>query len=290
MLAALSMNAQVVEMNPYKQSCYLLLSLFSLLALASEKDTTSIVVGEDPSIKVVIKGRACNLELANSGQTGEGHAETEYQKGTGFVEFDRTHQTFTFKPKIKYTLNHLSKHIQRVAPYMHAYFPKGSELDFQLKINSLGFGSLNFADINLSGFKLDARYGDVDVNFPTVNSSILRGEAKFHVTIGDLEVENLANLKAEVAIINGGTGQLSVDFGPKLLQDMDAKVDHDVGSTELKCPKGTKVIISGTSRDLSGFGFQKVEKTWEAINASPSSPTLNLKLAGPLGDLNIIWE
>lgn len=273
-----------------KTVIYCLLIMTSLLAAAGEQDRTSLMVGNDPSIKVVIKGRAANLELANSGQTGEGHTETDYQNGSGFVEYDRTNQTLTFKPKIKYTLNRLSKHIERVAPYMRAYFPQESELDFQLDINSLGYGSMNFDNINLRRFKLDTRYGDVDVNFPTVNQAIVRDEAKFHVTFGDLEIENLANLKAKKVHVNGGTGELSVDFGPKLLNDMEVRLDHDVGYTEMTIPKGTKVLITGTSRDLSSFGFQKVEKVWEPLTYSPASPTLHLKLTGPMGDLSIVWK
>lgn len=263
---------------------------FCMGSLLHAQDRASIVVGGDPTIKVIMKGRAGNLELANSGQISQGHALTDYQKGSGYVVYDRATQTLTFKPKIPYTLNKMSKHISRVAPFMHAYFPKNSVLDFHLDINSVGSGSLNFADINLSHFRLDARYAIVNISFPSENQSIFRSVARFHVTLGELKINQLANLKASEVRINGGTGDLSVDFGPKLLTDMKVSLDHDIGYIELVIAKGSKVLITGTSRDLSEFGFLKGGKTWEPTSFSPASPTLNLNMKGPLGELSIVWK
>ncbi len=269
--------------------------LFSLMVLPplsaqDERERASLMYGEDANIKISMKGRAGNLELKSSETQGEGFSLIDYQQGSGYVYFDRQEQVFTWETKIGYTVNRLSKHILKVAPYLKAEVPRGAELDFQLDINSLGFGSLSFEDLNITRFQFDVNYGDVDINFPSENQRIIRGIAKIHLMTGDLEIYNLGNLKARKVKINGGVGELSVDFGPRIYQDTEVRLDHDIGSMELRIPRGTKAVISGTSRDLSGFGFQKSGKEWTPESHHEGSPSLYIKLKGPLGDLKIFWD
>ncbi len=256
----------------------------------AEPERITLSYGEDPSVKILMKGRGGNLELQSSEAIGEGYVLTDYQDGSGYVEFDRPRQALTWRAKMRYTLNRVSKHIMRVAPYMKAFVPKGAALDFTLDINSLGYGSLDFADLNVTRFKLDVNYGDVDVSFPTENRRIVRGVAKFHVMAGDLEINRLANLKAAKVRVNGGVGELSVNFGPKLLQDMEVRIDHDIGQMDLAIPKGTRVTVTGTNRDLSKFALQKVGSEWRTLSYHEDSPMLYLRLTGPVGALDIVWE
>lgn len=253
-------------------------------------DRTTILYGVDPNIKFTMTGRAGNLDLQSADTAKEGYIQADYQKGSGYVKFNRQDQILECRSHISYTLNRMSKHIQNVAPKINAAIPSDAELDFRVDVNSMGLGSLNFADLHISKFKFDVNYGDVDIDFPTQNKSIVRGQAKFHLMTGDLEITNLANLMADKVKINGGIGEVSVDFGPKILRDMHVKIDQDIGSMDVTIPTGTKVIISGTSRDLSSYGFQKVDKKWHALTYHERSPTLYLKLKGPFGDLSINWK
>ena len=263
----------------------------SLFLWAGENSSrTSLIYGHDPNIKILMKGRAGNIELAASQTPAEGYTLTDYQKGSGFVEYNRQSQELLWRSKIQFTLNRLSRYIKRVAPFMQASIPKGAELDLVFDMANVGIGTFNFADLHINRIKVDVNYGDVDLVFPTPNQSIVRGVARFHLMAGDLEIYQLANLKAGKVKINGGVGELFVDFGPRLFQDMDVVIDHDIGYMELVIPKGTKALLSGTSRDLTRFHFQKVEKVWEPLVYHPNSPNLNIKLKGPLGDLVITWK
>lgn len=269
-----------------------LILFVAITAFANDGERTTIVLGDqDTSLKVDYRGRAANVELAASGEATMGYAITDYQKGRGYANYDRSHQSFTFKSKINYTLNRWSKHIQKVAPYQQVWLPRDAVIDFNMKTNTVGFGSLNFEHLQLSDFFLDVSYGDLDVHFPSENTAIMRDTAVFKLTAGDLEIYKLGNLKATDIKINGGTGELNVDFGPKLHKDTNVKLDLDIGATELSFPKGTRVIITGTSRDLAPYGFEKVDdKTWQPVSYHEASPTLSLKLKGPLGDLTILWQ
>ena len=257
---------------------------------SGDSDRALLVVNDDPSIKLTLKGRAGNIELKSASSSKEGHAEVDYQKGRGFVTFNREDQILTWKPDIKYTLNRMSKSIKKKAPYLRAEIPRNAEVDFHLDITSVGYGTLDFGNLNLRRFKLDVNYGDVDVSFPTENQSIVRGEAKFHVMAGDLEIYDLANLKAAKIKINGGVGEISVDFGDKLLRDTQVALDMDIGSLDLTIPRGTRVQIRNTSRDLTPWGFEKKDKLWETTGHSPKSPLLEIKLRGPMGDFELQWK
>ena len=255
-----------------------------------QEDRISLSYGQDPNIKVLLKGRAGNIELQRSETDGAGYILTDYQKGSGYVDYDRQSQVLKSESKITYTLNRLSKHIQKVAPYTRAFIPRGAELDFTLNITNLGYGTMDFSDLNINHFKCDVNYGDVDVSFPTENRSIVRGAAKFHVMAGDLEVYQLGNLKAGKVKINGGAGEVTVDFGPKIYRDTEVRIDLDIGTLELIIPRGTLALISGTSRDLSAFEFKESGKQWAPASYHRDSPTLNIKLKGPMGSLNIVWK
>ena len=253
------------------------------------RQRTTLTYSGDRNIKVHLKGRAGNLELRASQTEGEGQAVTYFQRGRGYSSFDRNKQSFKWETSIPYTLNRLSSHIQKVAPTMRAEIPLGAELDFNLAINTVGYGSLDFSDLNISRFRTSVAYGDVDISFPTQNQSILRGKAVFRLMAGDLEINQLGNLKADKIKINGGVGELSVDFGPQIFLDTEVKLDLDIGNAELNIPRGTQVLVRGTSRDLTQFGFVKGEKHWELPNFHPDSPKLLLILKGPVGDLVINW-
>lgn len=257
---------------------------------AQDVDRKTISIGDDPSFKLKMRGRAANLELSASDSDRKGSTETEYQKGRGFVDYDRDTQTLDARFKINYTLNRMSKVIRKRAPYMKAQIPRGAEMEFDVKVNSMGYATLDFSDLNIRKYRMRVQFGDVDVTFPTENKSIIRDEVVFGLAAGDLEIYDLANLRAKKIKINGGVGELSVDFGAKILQDTSVKLDMDIGSTELIVPRGTKLLIRGTSRNLEDYGMEKVDKIWQPVNYSPNSPTLEIKVSGPLGDFTLTWR
>jgi len=267
----------------------LCVSMLTAMMAPQNGDKVKVFYGQDRNIKFVMSGRAGNLTLLATDQE-EGFISANYQKGSGYVRFDRQNQTIECRSRIPYTLNRLSKHIQTVAPVVEAQIPKNAELDVHVNVTSMGLGSLDFTDLNISKFKFDVNYGDVDISFPTQNTSIVRHPAKIHLMTGDLEINGLANLMADKVNINGGIGEISIDFGTRLHKDMEVKIDHDIGAMEVFIPKGTKVLVFGTSRDLAPFGFIKQEKGWQAEVFHERSPTLTLKMKGPLGDLKIHWQ
>lgn len=254
-----------------------------------QQQSATITYGDDREIRVDISGRSGNLELTTAeGEIGE--AAVDFQRGSGFVSYDRKEQKLVWVSKKRYSLNHLSKSIIRKAPYMRMSLPPHCELDFGLTLVDLGFGTLDFRDINIKKMALDVNYGDIDLSFPTENKSIIREPVLIHLRFGDLEIYDLGNLKASQVTINAGIGEVNVDFGPKVTIDTDVRFDHDIGTSTFVIPKGTFVVIQGTSRNFDEFGMVQDGKVWKTNDHTSEFPMLTIEVHGPMGDLNIVWE
>jgi len=266
--------------------------LFFAFLPPSGMEKTTIFFQEDPSIRYSITGNSGNVILSAhlSEEAGSGLIQTDYQKGNGFVAFDKNTQHVTADFKKKFSFNHLAKAIRKDAPKMKIFAPHESTVDLNLKLIDLGIGQFNFANLNVSHLDLDARFGEVYLDFPTENKVIIRDQVHIHLMAGKLEITDLANLKAEKWWINGGVGDLSLDIGEKLLKKTEIRLDLDIGELTINIPKGTKVEIRGTSRKMDEYGFLSVGKEWIAAEYHQSSPLLTIHLLGPLGSLNINWK
>lgn len=256
----------------------------------SNVERFNIQYSTDQNIQVRMTGRSGNLELKAAETADDGFCQIDYQKGSGFVDYDRNEQVLTWKSTRRFSLNHLSRTVTRVAPYLKCHFPKDTELDFRLDMVELGLASLNFEHLHVNRLYFDARYGDVDLNFPTPNERIIREPVFIHLMIGDLEIYNLGNLRAPEIAINTGIGDISVHFGPQITMDTNVTLDVDIGSLEVFFPRGTHVIVTDTSRNLSRYGFEKKGKRWETTQHTQNRPLVTLELQGPMGDCVIHWN
>ncbi|PIE91528.1 MAG: hypothetical protein CR997_00410 [Acidobacteria bacterium] len=271
----------------------MLYSLFLLiLSQTPGVSKTTLITDTDPSIRYHVTGNSGNIifKAAPSSGSQSGTIETDYQEGNGFVAFDRDQQEVTAEFKKKFSFNHLSKAIRSAAPVMNVQAPVGSTVDFRLKLVDLGIGQFDFSHLNVSHLEIDARFGEVYIDCPTVNKRIIRETAHIHLTAGQLDINGLANLKAKKWWINGGIGELNLNMGNKMLCSTDIKLDLDIGELNLVIPRGTKVEIRGTNRELESYGFIPHENGWIAAEYHQSSPLLTIYLLGPLGDLNIQWK
>jgi len=268
------------------------LSLWLFFLQPAPGVTTTLMTGTDPSILYHIRGNAGNVLFSanRKDQTDRGIITTQYQESEGFVAFDRLTQTVKAEFKRDFSLNRLSKTIRAKAPRMDVKAPFGSTVAFDLKLSDLGIGQFNFSDLNVRSFVLDANFGEVYLDFPTINQRIIRDEVSVHLTAGYLEINQLANLKAQNWIVNGGVGELKLDIGDKLHGLTNIKLDLDIGTLSLSIPKGTRVEVHGTNRNLEPYGFIKQEEDWIVSSYHEASPILSIYLLGPLGELQIDWD
>jgi len=252
--------------------------------------STTIETATDPSLRVVVRGKAANLELLAAETVGAGQARVNYQRGFGYLTYDRRLQTLTFEGSRRFTFKRTSRQVMRRAPYARAELPKEAVVELDVKIGNLGYGSFDFSHLSLTRLQLDVGYGDVDLSFPSENKSVVRDQVLFRLLAGDLELNHLGNLRASDVRIQGGVGVLLVGFGPKIHQNMDVTFDQDIGSAELRIPRGTHVVVKGTRRNLEPYGLEPVQTWYETTDHLAELPVLTLDLRGPIGKLNIVWQ
>ncbi len=156
---------------------------------------------------------------------------------------------------------------------------KAGEIDFEL------------GDLNIRNFQLDNWAGEVTVGFDEPNRSRME---LFDVSVrmGEMTLQTLGNARFEQADINGGVGELVVDFTGLRIERAMARIDLDVGETNLVLPSdiGIKLKVSKflflSSIDYPDW-FRKRGTYFYSKNYTESEDSLYLIISSGIGELNI---
>ncbi len=120
-------------------------------------------------------------------------------------------------------------------------------LDARVKAGeiSMELGGLRMKELSFSNWA-----GEVELSFDQPNL-IEMDFFDFSSRVGEVRLINLGNARFHKADINGGIGEMEVDFTGDLLDQSMAKVDLDIGEASIQLPEGMgiKMRIGG------GFSF-----------------------------------
>jgi hypothetical protein len=114
--------------------------------------------------------------------------------------------------------------------------------------------------------------------------------------VGEARCLQLGNARFSHAEINGGIGELEVDFSGEILPDCKAKVDLDIGEATVILPRhaGVKMQIGGILSILShkniDNAFYKRGKSYYSEGYEDKLTTWNLRVSPGLGELNVEQE
>jgi hypothetical protein len=255
----------------------------------SDHDTIALYTATDPNLHINLKASGLNLNL-NAINEKVGSAKVRYQNGKGYAAFDRDTQSLQIKLKMDKPFVVMPKSLKQQAPWVDLAIPLNSELAFRCDARNIGIADLNFGGLHLESFVFEARSGEVILDFPTENKTMVRKKAIVSVSAGSLTVKNLGHLRAPLLKINGGIGELDLHWGEALFLDTELRLDHDMGQLTLTLPKGLHVQVRGTNRDMAPFGFIRSPKGWVVSEYVQSSKQLTIRLLGPLGDFQLLWE
>lgn len=156
---------------------------------------------------------------------------------------------------------------------------KAGEIDMQL-------GGLHIVE-----FTLKTWAGQVDVNFDEPNKSEMR-LFEINTKVGESSLRNLGNARFLNADINGGIGEMTIDFRGAMIRGATADVDLDIGETVIILPDN-----SGTKLSISKFPFlsqvnmpvrlEKEGRYYYTKNYEQSGQTFDLRLNSGIGELRI---
>ena len=122
-------------------------------------------------------------------------------------------------------------------------------LTVRLKAGELrmDLGGLKMEELNVSSWA-----GETRVDFDTPNQ-IAMEMMDISAKIGECRLEQLGNARFKRARIDGGIGELSVDFSGEVYPEGRAKVDLDIGEASVYLPedKNVQLFIGGTFSFMS---------------------------------------
>jgi hypothetical protein len=168
--------------------------------------------------------------------------------------------------------------------------PYKPHIDLSVKIKA-GETDLQLGDLSLKNFQLSHWAGETKLDFDEPNR-IAMDTFDIGVKVGEVELLNLGNANFEQADINGGIGEMTIDFSGATIERAVARIDLDIGETRLIVPEdiGTKLRVSKFLflSDISYPNwFEKKGKYYYSDNYDEAGRTLYLMISTGIGELSI---
>jgi hypothetical protein len=203
----------------------------------------------------------------------------------------------TFTPVVDYTAGRLRLGVE--SGTVRGRNVRAGELDLRLTPEvpvdlSVRFGAAE-ANLDLGGLRVDrleiqtgASRTILDVSAPNPqrcrSATIQVGAARF-------EARGLGNLNAERLSVQGGVGEVTLDFSGEWLADMTASVEMGLGALTLAVPRNRAVRINREGR-LASFDSEGLVKRGDAYyseNWSTADTRLTVDLKAALGSIRVVW-
>jgi hypothetical protein len=122
--------------------------------------------------------------------------------------------------------------------------PCNPQIDIKAKVKA---GEISFllGDITLNSFELKNWAGEVDIDFDQPNRTVLE-YFDLNCKIGELKIRNFGNAHCKEADIDGGIGEMSLDFRGDRTTGTSAVIDLDLGNTSIIIPENvnTKMKVA----------------------------------------------
>ncbi len=179
------------------------------------------------------------------------------------------------------------------APKLEVLLPFDVEIELRNKIKA---GEINFdlGALKLIDFQLRNFAGEVEVDFSEPNQ-VEMGFMDINVKVGETTLRRLSNARFRNAKINGGIGELSIDFSGEGLKSSHAEIDLDIGETTIYLPREL-----GVQFDSSTFGFLTHSKIdYEFIKKGrfyyseqyeSASKTMDFSISSGIGELRVVYR
>lgn len=203
----------------------------------------------------------------------------------------------SFRPRVNYGNSRLHVGIQGRNGKAHK--PKSGHLDLRLAPDvpldlELKFGATE-ANLELGGLRI--RRGEISTGASKTTLRISRPNAErcelFELQIGAAKFHaiGLGNLNAQRLSVEGGVGEVILDFTGSWRSDLQARVQMGLGALTLHVPRrlGVRVAKEGF---LAPFDSQELIKRGNAFysqNWDRADHKLSLDIEAAFGSIKIVW-
>jgi hypothetical protein len=156
---------------------------------------------------------------------------------------------------------------------------KAGEVDMQL-------GGLRLAD-----FAMSVTAGSVNIDFDQPNRVEMES-LTLNTKIGESKFRRLGNARFRDADLNGGIGEMTIDFSGAMLAEAVARVDLDIGETVIVLPQdtATKLAVSKflflSQVDLP-FSLHKEGRYYYTEDYRDADRGFQLRVSSGIGELRV---
>ncbi len=243
--------------------------------------------------------RGPESEMKVKVQYGAGRLGIRPAKGGELYRVDIRYDSDLFDPITKYGPGSLEVGVEGTGRGVRLKNHKGGEMNLTLSPDvpltlNLDFGAVE-AKLDLGGLQiraLDIETGasDTELGFSTPNPvqcstlSIQMGAAAF-------TADKLANSNCRNVDVEGGVGDVKLDFTGAWQHDMNADITLALGSMTFVVPEDVGVQVEKDTF-LTGFdseGFMKTGGVYQSRNWDSARRRLMVKLEGAFGSVDVRW-
>lgn len=204
-----------------------------------------------------------------------------------------------FDPVTRYQPGELEVGVERRGRGFNIRNTEAGELRLQLSPDvpvelDLDFGAVE-ADLDLGGLQvasLDVETGasETEIRFDEPNGTACD---RLDITMGaaSFVARGLGNASCERLKVEGGVGELTLDFDGAWSRDIDASITMALGSVTLVVPKdiGVSVDKDAFLTDFDNHGFHKRGDTYYSDGWEGAERRLNIHMEGAFGSVNVRW-
>ncbi len=161
-------------------------------------------------------------------------------------------------------------------------------IEMNFKIGA-GEGDLDFTGLTLSALDLDAGAGNFDVHFGQPNE-IQMSTLSLDAGASKLSVMGIGNANPEEVTVQGGMGDISLDFTGKWARSADVRINAGVGSITLRLPDnvGVQVEAEGGLTNVEVDGLQRKGDAYVNDVFNEAEIELHIQVTTGVGSLRLI--
>lgn len=166
--------------------------------------------------------------------------------------------------------------------------------DIPLELD-LDFGAVE-ADIDLGGLmirELDIETGasETQLRFSSPNG-VACERLSLSLGAASMTAEGLGNANCAEINVEGGVGEVTLDFSGEWQRDVEADVAMALGSLTLVVPAGVGVRVEKDTflTDFDASRFEKRDDVYYSTNWDAAGHRLTVDLSGAFGSVNIRWR
>lgn len=228
------------------------------------------------------------IEKGQHGYKGEVAVEYETEKFKSRIDFDEK------RNRLKVNLDGRGwhkMHGESKGPIVRVILPDSVHIRLKTRLKA-GEVHLDLGGLSIEEMDLSAWAGEVEISFDEPNP-ITMSLMDINLHVGEASLTRLGNARFEKADLNSGIGELSVDFTGAMLDKSMARVDLDIGETDILLPSdvGVRMQIGGgfsfmSSKDIDS-DFYKRGRYFYTQDFETADTQFSLRVTPGLGELRV---